>query len=239
MKKVIGYIRVSTEYQKIKGNSVKNQIQSIKNYCSVNGLELVKIYEDKGISGMSNKRIGLNDMFDNIKNSDIEGLIVYSLSRLGRKLKDVIDFIDVLSKNDIRFISLKENFNNNDIVGKLMFNILGSINEFEVSVLSQRISDVKQYKKSVLEVYNGKICFGMKRKGKKLIKNNTEYETLEIIKQLRENGLSYFKISDYLNEKGIKSKENKIWYGSSVRSVYQNNVLNLLWFNIFDVWNKY
>ena len=68
----------------------------------------------------------------------------------------------------------------------------------------------------------------MKRKGKKLIKNNTEYETLKIIKQLRENGLSYFKISDYLNEKGIKSKENKIWYGSSVRSVYQNNVLNLL-----------
>ena len=54
MKKVIGYIWVSSEYQKIKGNSVKNQIQSIKNYCSVNDLELVKIYEDKGISGMSN-----------------------------------------------------------------------------------------------------------------------------------------------------------------------------------------
>ena len=34
----------------------------------------------------------------------------------------------------------------NDIVGKLMFNILGSINEFEVNLLSQRISDVKQYK---------------------------------------------------------------------------------------------
>ena len=96
---------------------------------------------------MSNKRIGLNDMFDNIKNSDIEGLIVYSLSRLGRKLKDVIDFIDVLSKNDIRFISLKENFNNNDIVGKLMFNMLGSINEFEVNLLSQRIKDVKQYRR--------------------------------------------------------------------------------------------
>jgi site-specific DNA recombinase len=227
MKKVIGYIRVSTEYQKIKGNSVKNQIQSIKNYCSVNDLELVKIYEDKGISGMSNKRIGLNDMFDNIKNSDIEGLIVYSLSRLGRKLKDVIDFIDVLSKNDIRFISLKENFNNNDIVGKLMFNILGSINEFEVNLLSQRISDVKQYKKSVREVYSGKICFGLKRNGKKLIDNNTELETLKLIHKLRNNKMSYFKISDYLNERNILSKENKQWYGNSVRSVYLNNVISV------------
>ena len=32
MKKVIGYIRVSTEYQKLKENSVKNQIQSINEY---------------------------------------------------------------------------------------------------------------------------------------------------------------------------------------------------------------
>jgi site-specific DNA recombinase len=226
MKKVIGYIRVSTEYQKIKGNSVKNQIQSIKNYCSVNDLELVKIYEDKGISGMSNKRIGLNDMFDNIKNSDIEGLIVYSLSRLGRKLKDVIDFIDVLSKNDIRFISLKENFNNNDIVGKLMFNILGSINEFEVNLLSQRIKDVKQYKKSKNEVYCGNILFGKKRIGKKLVDDNSELEILKTINDLRNKNISYNKISKYLNDNNILSKEKCQWYGSSVRSVYLNGLLN-------------
>ena len=212
MKKVIGYIRVSTEYQKIKGNSVKNQIQSIKNYCSVNDLELVKIYEDKGISGMSNKRIGLNDMFDNIKNSDIEGLIVYSLSRL--------------SKNDIRFISLKENFNNNDIVGKLMFNILGSINEFEVNLLSQRISDVKQYKKSKNEVYCGNILFGKKRIGKKLVDDNSELEILKTINDLRSKNISYNKISKYLNDNNILSKEKCKWYGSSVRSVYLNGVLN-------------
>lgn len=227
MKKVIGYIRVSTEYQKIKGNSVKNQIQSIKNYCSVNDLELVKIYEDKGISGMSNKRIGLNDMFDNIKNSDIEGLIVYSLSRLGRKLKDVIQFIELLEKKNIKFISLKENFNSNDIVGKLMFNILGSINEFEVNILSQRISDVKQYKKSVKEVYCGKILFGTKRIDNKLVKNDKEFKVLELIDELRNKGNSYFKISKYLNDNNILSKENKCWYGSSVRSVYQNGVLDL------------
>ena len=226
MKKVIGYIRVSTEYQKLKENSINNQIQSINKYCDNDDMCLIDIFEDNGVSGMNSDRNGLNQLFDKVKKDNIDMVIVYSLSRLGRKLKDVIGFVEMLDKHNVQFISLKENFNNNDIVGKLMFNILGSINEFEVNLLSQRISDVKQYKKSVREVYSGKICFGLKRNGKKLINNNTELETLKLIHKLRNNKMSYFKISDYLNERNILSKENKRWYGSSVRSVYLNNVIS-------------
>ena len=227
MKKVIGYIRVSTEYQKLKENSINNQIKSINDYCNNDNMCLIDIFEDNGVSGMNSDRNGLNQLFDKVKKDNIDMVIVYSLSRLGRKLKDVIGFVEMLDKHNVQFVSLKENFNNNDIVGKLMFNILGSINEFEVNLLSQRISDVKQYKKSVREVYSGKICFGLKRNGKKLINNDTELETLKLIHRLRNNKMSYFKISDYLNERNILSKENKQWYGSSVRSVYLNNVLDL------------
>ena len=226
MKKVVGYIRVSTTLQKEKGNSISNQIDLIKKYCNQNELQLDRIFEDKGISGMKKNRLGLNEMFESIKNDNIDCVIVYSLSRLGRKLKDVIEFIDELSKNNIQFISLKENFNNNDIVGKLMFNILGSINEFEVNLLSQRIKDVKQYKKNRNEVYCGNILFGKKRIGKKLVDNTDELETLKLIDDLRKQNLSYNKISKYLNDNNILSKENCQWYGSSVRSVYLNGVLN-------------
>ena len=225
MKKVIGYIRVSTEYQKLKENSINNQIKSINDYCNNDNMCLIDIFEDNGVSGMNSDRNGLNQLFDKVKKDNIDMVIVYSLSRLGRKLKDVIDFIDVLSKNDIRFISLKENFNNNDIVGKLMFNILGSINEFEVNLLSQRIKDVKQYKKNRNEVYCGNILFGKKRIGKKLVDNTDELETLKIIDDLRKQNMSYNKISKYLNDNNILSKENCQWYGSSVRSVYLNGVL--------------
>ena len=38
MKKVIGYIRVSTEYQKLKENSINNQIKSINEYCNLDAL---------------------------------------------------------------------------------------------------------------------------------------------------------------------------------------------------------
>ena len=227
MKKVIGYIRVSTEYQKLKENSINNQIKSINEYCNRNDFDLVEIFEDNGISGLISNRIGLTEMIDKIKSENIDCVIVYSLSRLGRKLKDVIQFIELLEKKNIKFISLKENFNSNDIVGKLMFNILGSINEFEVNILSQRISDVKQYKKSVKEVYCGKILFGTDRKDNKLVKNDKEFKVLELITDLRNKGNSYFKISKYLNDHNILSKENKCWYGSSVRSVYKNGVLDL------------
>ena len=227
MKKVIGYIRVSTEYQKLKENSINNQIKSINEYCNRNDFDLVEIFEDNGISGLISNRIGLTEMIDKIKSENIDCVIVYSLSRLGRKLKDVIQFIELLEKKNIKFISLKENFNSNDIVGKLMFNILGSINEFEVNILSQRISDVKQYKKSVKEVYCGKILFGTERIDNKLVKNDKEFKVLELITDLRNKGNSYFKISKYLNDHNILSKENKCWYGSSVRSVYQNGVLDL------------
>ena len=226
MKKVIGYIRVSTEYQKLKENSINNQIKSINDYCDNDNMCLIDIFEDNGVSGMNSDRNGLNQLFDKVKKDNIDMVIVYSLSRLGRKLKDVIHFVEMLDKHNVQFVSLKENFNNNDIVGKLMFNFLGSINEFEVNLLSQRISDVKQYKKSVREVYSGKICFGLKRNGKKLIDNNTELETLRLIHKLRDNKMSYFKISDYLNERNILSKEKGKWYGSSVRSVYLNGILN-------------
>ena len=227
MKKVIGYIRVSSEYQKLKENSINNQIKSINEYCSRNDFDLVEIFEDNGISGLISNRIGLSEMVDKIKSENIDCVLVYSLSRLGRKLKDVIQFIELLEKKNIKFISLKENFNSNDIVGKLMFNILGSINEFEVNILSQRISDVKQYKKSVKEVYCGKILFGTDRIDNKLVKNDKEFKVLELINELRNKGNSYFKISKYLNDHNILSKENKCWYGSSVRSVYQNGVLDL------------
>jgi len=229
--KVLGYCRVSSELQKLKDNSVNSQISYIEEYCNRLNYNLIEIFKDEGISGKIKNREGLNDLFNKIKNGNIDCLIVYSISRLSRKLKDVLEFIELLEKNNVKFISVKENINCNEVVGKLMLGLLGSVNEFEVNLLGDRIRDVKRYKKSKLEVYNGKICFGVYRRGKKLIRNNSELNILKIICELREEGLSYFKISDYLNDNGYKSKEKCKWYGSSVRSVFLNGMKEKFLYN--------
>ena len=226
MKKVIGYIRVSSEMQKEKGNSVKNQLNMIQNYCSNGEMELVKVFRDEGISGLKNKRNGLDAMMDVVNRGEVDVVAVYSLSRLGRRLVDVVKWIAELEKKGVEFHSIKEGFGSG-VVGKLMMNILGSINEFEVSVLGERISDVKQYKKNQMKVYGGKICYGWDREGDCLVINPVEYRWLGLMSDLRESGWSYHRIANYMNNQGVESKEGCQWYGNSVRSVLLNRVLEL------------
>ena len=69
-------------------------------------------------------------------------------------------------------------------------------------------------------------CLNYLSANNKLIKNNHEIKTLKLIKKLREKeNMSYSKISNYLNDRNIKSKNKCDWYSSSVRSVYNNGVI--------------
>ena len=219
MKKVIGYVRVSSLVQKEKGNSIPNQISKIKSYCKLNEYELIDILSDDGISGMSKfKRKDYLKLIDIISNKDIDGVVVNDLSRIGRKMSDVVEFIDSMKKKNIEFHTIKEGINNDSNVGGLIINILSSINQFEVEMLRNRISEVKQYKKSNNLVY-GNLIFGKTKDGERLIDNVDELKVIKYMKNLRKRGYSYFKISDRLNQRNIKSKNGNQWYGSGVRNV--------------------
>ena len=219
MKKVIGYVRVSSLVQKEKGNSIPNQISKIKSYCKLNEYELIDILSDDGISGMSkSKRKDYLKLIDIISNKDIDGVVVNDLSRIGRKMSDVVEFIDSMKKKNIEFHTIKEGINNDSNVGGVIINILSSINQFEVEMLRNRISEVKQYKKSNNLVY-GNLIFGKTKDGERLIDNVDELKVIKYMKNLRKRGYSYFKISDRLNQRNIKSKNGNQWYGSGVRNV--------------------
>ena len=127
MKKVIGYVRVSSLVQKEKGNSIPNQIEKIESYCKLNGYELVDILKDDGISGMSkSKRKDYLKLIDIMEDRNIDGVVVNDLSRIGRKMSDVVEFVDLVKKKQIEFHSIKEGINNVSNVGGLIINILSS-----------------------------------------------------------------------------------------------------------------
>ena len=204
MKKLIGYVRVSSIISKNKGNSIKNQISKVNDFCDLNDYELVDILKDEGKSGMEyNNRDGYLELIERCKNDNIDGVVVYCLSRLGRRMRDIINVMELFNNNDIEFYSVKENINNKDIMGKLMMNILMSF---------------KRNNKENGLVY-GKLMYGKDKDGKLLINNVSEMKVVSYMKGLRKKGWSYFRISDRLNDRGIISKSGGKWYGKSVSNV--------------------
>lgn len=88
---VLGYIRVSTANQVKEGYSLGEQLDEIMRYCIVNGFNLVSTFKDEGISGAKTdgdeekiERDGLLDMFDRLKDGDIQYVVVLSTNRLWR-----------------------------------------------------------------------------------------------------------------------------------------------------------
>lgn len=123
----IGYARVSTKQQ---CESLNQQISLLKK----SGCK--EIYSEV-ISGANSKRKELTKLLNKVQVGDI--LVITSIDRLGRSLKDLISIINNLQEKSIKFQSLKEQMDTNTDTGMLMFNMMGSIAEFERKLINRRI----------------------------------------------------------------------------------------------------
>jgi len=121
---LIGYARVSTESQ-----TLDPQLDKLK----AAGCE--KIFTDVA-SGAKSDRKGLIEAIDYARKGDT--LTVVKLDRFGRSLKDLIERIIELGAKGIEFKSLTESIDTTTSAGKLMFNIMGSMAEFERDLIRDR-----------------------------------------------------------------------------------------------------
>lgn len=132
--KRIGYVRVSTVDQ-----NPDRQLD---------GVELDKKYIEYA-SGSSLKRPQLDAMMDYIREDDC--VIVHSLDRLARNLKDLLELIEIFEKKkvEVRFVKENLNFNGKDSsFSKMILGILGTIYEFErEKILERQREGIEQAKR--------------------------------------------------------------------------------------------
>ncbi len=121
----IGYARVSTREQ-----NLDLQIDALK----AAGCE--KIFTDKGISGVQIERDGLTQALLCVGEGDT--LIVWKLDRLGRSLSFLIDTIKYFGEQGRGFQSLQDGINTESQTGKLVFNIMAVLAEFEHDLIRER-----------------------------------------------------------------------------------------------------
>lgn len=121
---MIGYARVSTLDQNA-------NLQT----DALNSAGCEKIFSDK-ISGTTSERPGLAKLKEQLRRGDT--LVVWRLDRLGRSLKNLLEWMMWLDKEEVALKSLQENIDTSTSTGKLVFHIFGALAEFEKNLIQER-----------------------------------------------------------------------------------------------------
>lgn len=162
--KVIGYARVSSTEQKL-----DSQLDKLKD-CD-------KVFQEK-VSGTKGKdnRPELAKLLEYVREGDV--VVITRLDRLARNVFHLKSIADLLDGKGVGLKVLEQDINTTTSTGKLMFNMLAAIAEFETELRKERQMDGIALAKEEGR-YTGR---------KRTIDRDK-------VRELRENGLSMDKIA--------------------------------------------
>jgi site-specific DNA recombinase len=219
--KAIIYVRVSTTGQAIDGVSLEAQQAKAEAWATANGYTVAGSFSDAGISGKKTcNRPGLQSALSLVCAERGNVLIVYSLSRLARSTKDAISIADKLERSGADLVSLTEKIDTTSAAGKMVFRMLAVLAEFERDLVSERTKAALSFKAQRGERI-GEIPFGytLADDGVMLVSNEREQQTLLDLRALRRSGMSWQRIADALNERGIPTKKGRAWTWQTARKI--------------------
>lgn len=123
----VGYARVSTNEQDL--TAQRNALLGL-------GVDEDLIYVDHGLTGTNRARPGLREAIAAVRAGDT--LIVTKLDRLARSLADARDIADELTAKGVALSLGGSTYDPADPVGRLLFNVLGMVAEFEADLIRMR-----------------------------------------------------------------------------------------------------
>ena len=107
-------------------------------------VELPKRYDDAGRSGANLDRPELQALLADIEEGLVDIVIVYKLDRISRTLLDFVRLMDFFERYNIAFVSITQNFDTSDSLGRLILNVLLTFAQFEREIMVDRIRDKKR-----------------------------------------------------------------------------------------------
>jgi len=130
------YCRVSTLD---KGQDVNLQLNELREYSARRGWSIAGEYVDNGVSGAKESRPELNRLMADAKKRKFDAIAVWKLDRFGRSLKHLVMSLADLESLGIAFVSIRDGFDLSTPSGRLMFQIIGAMGEFERNLIRERV----------------------------------------------------------------------------------------------------
>ncbi|MBI5789643.1 MAG: recombinase family protein [Candidatus Schekmanbacteria bacterium] len=102
---------------------------------------LPECYNDGGFSGGTMERPAVKRLLSDVEAGKIDCIVVYKVDRLSRSLLDFARLVEIFERNTVSFVSVTQQFNTTNSMGRLTLNILLSFAQFEREIIAERTRD--------------------------------------------------------------------------------------------------
>ncbi len=184
-----------------------------------------KHYDDGGFSGGTIDRPAFQELLEDIKNDNIDIVVVYKVDRLTRSIMDFAKIIEIFDNHKASFVSITQHFNTTTSMGRLTLNILLSFAQFEREVTGERIRDkFEATRKKGLWIF-GNPPYGYTKDNHHILHAEEPYASniQEIYNLYLEYG-SIDKIQPILKEKNICTKTGKYFSRGNLYNILSNKI---------------
>ena len=213
MLKVFAYLRVSGLTQ-VLGDGLDRQLEACQKYAHANGLEIVEVFREEGISGTTeiDGRVALPALFVALEQNGVRTVLIERLDRIARDLMVQETIIADMQKNGYTLISCYEpDLCSTDPSRVLMRQIFGAIAQYDKTMIVLKMKAGKDRKRVNDPTWKeGKKPFGEKP---------GEAATLALMHKIRANGGTLQSIVDTLNQAGTLARSGKPWTVGTVGKI--------------------
>jgi DNA invertase Pin-like site-specific DNA recombinase len=129
------YARVSTSNGQ---QDPEMQLRELREYAKHRGMTIVGEHVDK-MTGSKDSRPALTRLMTDASQRKFDAVLVWKLDRFGRSLRHLVNAIADLEALGVAFVSLRDNLDLSTPSGRLMFQIIGAMAEFERSLIQERV----------------------------------------------------------------------------------------------------
>lgn len=194
-KRCVIYVRKSVEEGlEMEYNSLDAQTDACKAYIQsqqFNGWRFTgKVYSDGGFSGGNMDRPALKEMMRDMRSGEFDIVTVYKIDRLSRSLCDFTNMSKIFEDCNASFVSVTQNIDTSNAMGKMILNVLMSFAQFEREVTSERIRDKNIATRMKGLWCGGRIPYGYRLKDKKLVVKPAEADAIREAFRMYDHGLS-------------------------------------------------
>jgi len=216
-KPVIGYVRVSGQAQVDNGAGLPIQHQAIQAFCRRHEMSLVRVVEDRGVSGNIEDRPGLVEVEEMLRCGAAQAVLVHRYDRLARDLMIQEITIARWAELGAPVISVLEGEAGDNPSRVMVRQIMGAVAQYDRAMTVARLRWGRQMKARRGGFAGGQVALGYQSVDGRLEIDVAEAATVRMIVGWKREDWSCYRIAKELNRRGVPTKRGRTWYPGTVR----------------------